>query len=492
MVERNSVSLPCQFLFRNITRVLVKVFTFALYKIIKSMNALKDYAQLTHQVRCANPRIIINPLLPELMAQYGDCMLNGQYIHWPKSTTVRLRYNFPYKLFSVKRNGINHDNLSDSYVIDMQSGETFPVYMEVPCNHCNICKMRKVNGFVQRCELETCLYDYKPWFITLTYDQLHVPTDGVSVRDAQLFLKRFRINLVRAGFDEHIRYVMVGEYGKNTHRPHYHCLVWNIQSSTLVQYKKVTEIIDRSWQMGFTQRRLVNPGNNASFYYTVKYLKKSQDEAAVGNRNKPFVNSSKGTPGGIGSGFLDSVADTIRDSKNIRFKFYNRWQGKVKELFFSQYVLNRIFPSWCRSIPSEFRTALSSYALAFSKFKIMDDVRSEMERSLFRDYYQNRSDEILMKHGKFVWCGPIDSKNVLFWDDVHWPGDNVTHIMDECLKLIDKYSIDDEVYIRARRLHDLRQVFMAKLFENMEPIDIDYEEWRCKQMFEASKDREVL
>lgn len=454
------------------------------------METLKDIAQLSHQVRCANPRIIINPSLPELLAKYGECMLNGKYIHWKKSR-ISLRYKFPYGLFSVKRNGITKDNIDESFVIDFHSGETFPVYMEVPCNHCNICKMRKVNSFVQRCELETCSYDYKPWFVTLTYDQEHVPADGVSVDHAQKFLKRLRINLVRAGFSEKIRYVIVGEYGKNTKRPHYHALIWNIQAKTLVEYKKVTEIIDRSWHQGYIQRRLVNPDNNASFYYTAKYLRKDNEDEE--GRNKTFCNSSN-RGGGIGSRFIDNVAEEIRKTLNTDFKYFNKWQGKVKNLYFSQYILNRVLPSFCRSIPSEFRSAVASFALAFSKYKVTQYISIKQEKNLFADYYAGIATGLESKHGAFIWAGPIDTNknNVLFWDDERFPDDVPIKTMEDCLTIINKYDINRATYERANRLHALRQVFMAKLFANQDPIDIDYTEWKNKTLFEAYAAKETL
>lgn len=54
-------------------------------------------------------------------------------------------------------------------------------------------------------------------FVTLTYDEEHLPKDGsVSVRAMQLFIKRLR----KAGYK--FRYYLVGEYGDQSYRPHYH------------------------------------------------------------------------------------------------------------------------------------------------------------------------------------------------------------------------------------------------------------------------------
>lgn len=77
------------------------------------------------------------------------------------------------------------------------------------------------------------------FFCTLTYDQEHLPTNGsVSVREAQLFLKRLRD---RAGA---FRYYLVGEYGPSTWRPHYHACLFGLREALA---------IDPAWGKGFSQ-----------------------------------------------------------------------------------------------------------------------------------------------------------------------------------------------------------------------------------------------
>lgn len=60
-------------------------------------------------------------------------------------------------------------------------------------------------------------------FITLTYDNQHVPTDfSVDLPALQRFFKRLRKHLR----SKKIRYFACGEYGDNTLRPHYHSLIF--------------------------------------------------------------------------------------------------------------------------------------------------------------------------------------------------------------------------------------------------------------------------
>lgn len=59
-------------------------------------------------------------------------------------------------------------------------------------------------------------------FVTLTYSDETVPLDGsLCKRDVTLFMKRLR---KKTG--KRLRYMLVGEYGDQTHRPHYHLLLY--------------------------------------------------------------------------------------------------------------------------------------------------------------------------------------------------------------------------------------------------------------------------
>lgn len=62
-------------------------------------------------------------------------------------------------------------------------------------------------------------------FVTLTYSPENYPEDGfVSIRHAQLFLKRLR----EREAPSRCRYFLVGEYGDVTRRGHYHAVLFNV------------------------------------------------------------------------------------------------------------------------------------------------------------------------------------------------------------------------------------------------------------------------
>lgn len=66
-------------------------------------------------------------------------------------------------------------------------------------------------------------------FTTLTYDQDHLPPGStLNPQDCTLFLKRLRKSI---GKDRSIRYYLVGEYGDQSQRPHYHAAVFGMHES---------------------------------------------------------------------------------------------------------------------------------------------------------------------------------------------------------------------------------------------------------------------
>lgn len=115
----------------------------------------------------------------------------------------------------------------------------------VPCGHCAECLKSRQNSFVVRC-LES-FNKYKACcFITLTYDDSHLPhtEDGeVTLRreDLKNWKKDFRKKISTSDF----AWILCGEYGPRTHRPHYHGLLFGLSASDL-------RIVKKCWKYGFS------------------------------------------------------------------------------------------------------------------------------------------------------------------------------------------------------------------------------------------------
>ncbi|ACZ33198.1 conserved hypothetical protein [Chlamydia pneumoniae LPCoLN] len=96
----------------------------------------------------------------------------------------------------------------------------------MPCLKCRFCRTQHAKVWSYRCVHEASLYE-KNCFLTLTYDDKHLPQYGSLVKlHLQLFLKRLRDRIS----PHKIRYFGCGEYGTKLQRPHYHLLIFNYDS----------------------------------------------------------------------------------------------------------------------------------------------------------------------------------------------------------------------------------------------------------------------
>lgn len=95
-----------------------------------------------------------------------------------------------------------------------------------PCGQCMPCRFNRRRMWTHRIMLEA-VQRTDNCFITLTYDEDHLPPGGsLAPEEARNWLKRFRKSVAPS----RIRYYLVGEYGDQTHRPHYHAAIFGYPS----------------------------------------------------------------------------------------------------------------------------------------------------------------------------------------------------------------------------------------------------------------------
>lgn len=433
---------------------------------------------------CSNPRIILHPLAAERITRYGSVFVHGVKI--PVKRSMRNLYVFNGNVLKSYIPSITSENIDKSYIADENTGETFPLYLQVRCGRCECCKSSKINAFVQRCELETQMYNSYPVFITLTYNEENKPKTGVDVRDVQLFFKRFRINLERSGFRQRLRYVCCAEYGHNTHRPHYHAIVWNLHQTDLVSFVEIRKILDKSWSNGFVMSRIVDPSDNKTFYYTAKYLRK--DCFVPEGCNRPFMVSSN-REGGIGSGYIRSLAGHILRRMDVQPKFLNKFSGQSKDLIMSSFVLDKIMPSVSTSIPSTVKNALRTLNLCYVQMQIENDPNQlafSFEYERFNNYF-----------GKYLYAPRLSV------DDMSRGSSSLFRtsgcLLRDALESVQTLSRWTErgvgYFDEALRLADKRAVYLYKLFEHSVDVSLEYIELRSynfRRSAALARQREIL
>lgn len=184
--------------------------------------------------------------------------------------------------------------------------------LRLPCGQCIGCRLEKARQWAVRCMHEASLYD-KNCFLTLTYDQKHLPPDGsLHLDHFQRFMKR-----VRKKFGAGIRYFHCGEYGEIFARPHYHALLFNHDFSDKRFFSGkspnviyTSDSLSRLWTKGFS---VTGDVTFSSAGYVARYsLKKVTGEEAEAHylgRKPEYVTMSRRP--GIGRGWFEKFREDV-------------------------------------------------------------------------------------------------------------------------------------------------------------------------------------
>lgn len=205
----------------------------------------------------------------------------------------------------------------------------------VPCGKCAFCLKAKRDQWLFRLHHETRTQQMPAYFLTLTYDEKHVPRKkGVKTlyfRHLQLYFKKIR----KEGYN--IKYVAVGEYGSQTLRPHYHAILWTTASC---------EVLSEKWHHGS-----VHFGNltAASIAYTLKYIvQPKQGDNETKQRSR--LQASKG----IGASYLTAEVHEYHSGDEENPVFESRIDGAVRPL--PRYYRTKIFTKYQLGLNRDFQT----------------------------------------------------------------------------------------------------------------------------------------
>ena len=221
--------------------------------------------------------------------------------------------------------------------------------LELPCGKCSGCLTDRARHWATRCQLEA-LESPNNWFVTLTYDDEHVPwvqsatanSDTGEVldevwlptlrkSDTKRFIHDLRQLAERRRGEFGIRFFLSGEYGDQTQRPHYHCLLFNYHCPDPMLFKErdgivyfVSDEIATAWPYG--QALLTYYSFETGAYVAGYVLKKCKarlsepfgrdDEPVyIDGRQKEFINMSRRP--GIGRRFFNEKGEYIYEYDGI-------------------------------------------------------------------------------------------------------------------------------------------------------------------------------
>lgn len=251
-----------------------------------------------------------------------------------------------------------------------------PIYsVNVACGKCQPCLKRRVNQWAFRL-IQEDKRSSSAYFITLTYDQEHVPLTSRcnmtldrrtiktkkgkirTVSHLQDFFKRLRYYHEKDGIylseikrnnkieRRPIKYYACGEYGGLFGRPHYHAIIFNAFPDTF----------EKAWTFGNIQFR---EADVPSIFYTLKYMDKkeskqwSYDEEVI----PEFSLKSKG----LGDNYI--TAETLRHhSSDLDNNYVMSGDHKIAlPRFYNKKFWPDTKDSDGRSIPHPHKVALLSH-----------------------------------------------------------------------------------------------------------------------------------
>lgn len=198
------------------------------------------------------------------------------------------------------------------------------------CGRCLPCRINAKIIWVNRMVLESLTHDQNT-FVTLTYENT---PDGSTLapNDTKKFLKRLRNNLPGTRF----RYFLVGEYGTETGRPHYHLNIFGLSQLD-------APLIEKTWGMGHI---LCGDFNSATAAYTCGYILKrmtSKNDDRLKGRYPEFTRKSNRP--GLGAPAMKIVADALHSPAGLNeMEALQDVPHKIKiggkDIYLGRYLIN--------------------------------------------------------------------------------------------------------------------------------------------------------
>lgn len=173
------------------------------------------------------------------------------------------------------------------------------------CGQCLHCRINKRREWASRILLEAHFTPLPSSFVTLTYNEEHLPREisplGYPVHslrplDFQLWLKRARKYTK-------LRFFGCGEYGDEGKRPHYHAILFGVPN------EQAWSLLRKTWKFGRIDSLPMHDGHARYIAgYTVKKMTKADDERLDGERPE-FARQSRIPPVACTKRVLDHLEE---------------------------------------------------------------------------------------------------------------------------------------------------------------------------------------
>lgn len=363
-------------------------------------------------INCSNPKYIVSPTLRSDV-MHCDYLLHHDRVYrvnaeqryaYLSGESLNKVFNLPYIDLSLLPIRDRQHVINTWSFCDSNTGEVYPIYQEVACGHCELCIQRKIYSYVQRASFHAEETKLMSWFITLTYNDKHLPSFGVDKRSLQLFKKRFKRNyelyheqLGHTGCTSKLlKFIISSEYTPTTHRPHYHVLVFGMQpffADTITNRYEVTHFVQYIWRdverFGSKYKNYatykseypqifdrskdydpfsygycnVVPARTAdAVKYILKYSFKQYDKSQNAPSDK--MPNFRLCSTNLGLQFVQQFKPELLKSLDGSFTYASVFDGSVHTAKLCNYYIKKLFPSWSTLIPCSLRRAYLNAAYA--------------------------------------------------------------------------------------------------------------------------------
>jgi len=272
--------------------------------------------------------------------------------------------------------------------------------LEFGCGKCDACLLNRSRLWQGRLLLESTQHR-DSLFVTLTYDEDHLPADGSLVpRDVVLFLKRLR---KRHGSP--VRYYAVGEYGSKGARPHYHLILFGEFDVQEGPYGFVVHHVTEAWTdadgypLGFVHVGFLTPQSAGYIVgYIVKHLTRSGDPELEG-KHPEFARMSRRP--GVGAVAVSKMAASFVDRKGAAFlvakgDVAREFQLNGKTFSLGRYLSHQLRKAvgWKENMPSAVMLAESAKRIG-EDIKVRKSVREQHKTIAAKRVRKSKSRDVL-------------------------------------------------------------------------------------------------
>lgn len=215
----------------------------------------------------------------------------------------------------------------------------------VPCGRCNACLVRARQEWSLRLREEQKV-SKDAWFVTLTYDNDHLPITEyvepdtgacfyhgtVCKDDVQKFNKRFR-KLLATKYNCKTRFYLISEYGPDTLRPHYHGIYF---LDAILDQDSMHSALCSAWSFCVPERITVDVVTEERINYVTEYC---LTRKGIPDYLEPNFRLMSNRPG-LGASYVDRMkkwhlADVER--------FYSPGRNATEKVSLSRYYRQKIY-----------------------------------------------------------------------------------------------------------------------------------------------------